>query len=442
VIASLSRQASTYNINAGLDESIKQSAVNICCANSFVNKSYGMIMTGDFVLIFMVVNMEQLTSFINNFIELSAEASPWLLLGLLIAGLMKAWVPSKILSKHLGKGKSAIVKAALIGAPLPLCSCGVIPVATELRRSGASAPATASFLVATPETGIDSVSVSYALLGPVFAIYRPFAAIMSAIITGLFVSTVKSEAIKHSVIKSEQATSSCCSSNTIKEETTSSCCSTKPQIEEIKTEPEVSSCCSTAAVSMIETQTIPPTLLDDLVGKTKTGVYYAATKLIDDIIIWLAIGLVFAAIIRTFLPQEFLLSYGSGLPAMLLMIAISIPMYICATASTPIAAGFIMAGLSPGTALVFMMAGPATNISTLGVIKNEMGGAVLVHYLFGVALCAIGFATLLDLGLNFFSIDITEQMAHSHEMLPQWFGLTCAALITFLAVKPLRKLVL
>jgi len=99
--------------------------------------------------------VEQLTSFINNFINLSAEASPWLLLGLIIAGLMKAWVPSKILSKHLGKGQSAIVKAALIGAPLPLCSCGVKPVATELRRCGASAPATASFLVAPPETGID-----------------------------------------------------------------------------------------------------------------------------------------------------------------------------------------------------------------------------------------------------------------------------------------------
>jgi len=423
-------------------ENMRQYKANIFSANSFVNKNHGMMATDDFVLLFMVVNMEQLTSFINNFIELSAEASPWLLLGLLIAGLMKAWVPSKILSKHLGKGKSAVVKAALIGAPLPLCSCGVIPVATELRRSGASAPATASFLVATPETGIDSVSVSYALLGPVFAVYRPFAAIMSAIITGLLVSTVKSESIKSPDIKSEQATSSCCSSNSIKEESTSSCCSTKPQTKEVKPEAEANSCCSIAAVSIAETTTVQPGSLDNIVEKTKTGVYYAATKLIDDIIIWLAIGLVFAAIVRTFLPQEFLLSYGSGLPAMLLMIAISIPMYICATASTPIAAGFIMAGLSPGTALVFMMAGPATNISTLGVIRNEMGSAVLVRYLLGVALCAIGFATLLDLGLNFFAIDITEQMSHSHEMLPQWFGLSCAALITFLAIKPIRKLVL
>jgi len=413
----------------------------------------------------MVVIMEHLYSLVDNFIDLSAEASPWLLLGLLIAGLMKAWVPSKILSKHLGKGKSAIVKAALIGAPLPLCSCGVIPVATELRRSGASAPATASFLVATPETGIDSVSVSYALLGPVFAIYRPFAAIMSAIITGLLVATTKEESIKTPVTTTKEGTTSCCSSTTTveplpKAENKSTCCKSQPikkaespvqssccsssSIENSYPQPSTqSSCCSSSATSSIaDVSLIEKSFISDFIEKTKTGVYYASTKLIDDIIIWLAIGITFAAIVRTFLPEEFLLNYGSGLPAMLLMIVISIPMYICATASTPIAAGFIMAGLSPGTALVFMMAGPASNISTLGVIKNEMGGAVLIRYLLGVALSALGFAMLLDYGLTFFAINITEQMSHSHEMLPQWFGLACACLIVLLGIKPLRRLVL
>ena len=161
----------------------------------------------------------------------------------------------------------------------------------------------------------------------------------------------------------------------------------------------------------------------------------------DDIILWLFIGLVFATLIRTFLPETFLLSYGSGLPAMLMMIVISIPMYICATASTPIAAGFILAGLSPGTALVFMMAGPATNISTLGVIKNEMGSQVLIHYLIGISFCAIAFGSLLDFGLTYFAIDIAQQMQHSHSLLPNWFGLFCAALLAFLAIKPLRKLI-
>lgn len=364
--------------------------------------------------------MEQLTLFINNFLDLSAEASPWLLLGLLIAGLMKAWVPSKILSNHLGQGKLAIVKAAFIGAPLPLCSCGVIPVATELKRSGASNSATAAFLVATPETGVDSVSVSYALLGPIFAVYRPIAAILSAIITGLLVATIKENKEDLEPIRTEVGSS-----------THSSCCSSK-KIAEVK-EQKTSCCATKKAVTNTK---------NSLFAKTKSGVYYASTKLIDDIIIWLLIGLIFATIIRTFLPTEFLLSYGSGLPAMLVMIVISIPMYICATASTPIAAGFIMAGLSPGTALVFMMAGPATNISTLGVIRNEMGTNVLIRYLLGVALSAIAFAMLLDFFLNFFAINISEQMQHSHELLPQWFGLSCTALIAFLAIKPLRNLLL
>jgi uncharacterized membrane protein YraQ (UPF0718 family) len=392
--------------------------------------------------------MEKLSELATNFVDLSVEASPWLLLGLLIAGLMKAWVPTKILSKHLGDSNKSIIKAALIGAPLPLCSCGVIPVATELRRSGASAPATASFLVATPETGVDSVSISYALLGPVFAIYRPITAIASAIITGFLVATIKPQDIKNSQSSTKNESScsttptvsSCCSSSTTPKTepkaeqvlaTKSSCCGSKipkPKVEEKTT------CCSTGNKTVIKNASA--------LQKTLQGVKYASTQLIDDIITWLAIGLIFATLVRTFLPESFLLSYGSGLPAMLMMIVISIPMYICATASTPIAAGFIMAGLSPGTALVFMMAGPATNISTLGVIKKEMGAKVLSRYLIGISVCAVAFGSLLDFGLTFYQINITDQMQHSHELLPYWFGLACALLIAFLAIKPLRKLVI
>lgn len=359
--------------------------------------------------------LEYLSALLTNFLALSAEASPWLLLGLLIAGLMKSWVPTQILSQHLGEGKLAIVKAAFIGAPLPLCSCGVIPVATELRRSGASASATSSFLVATPETGVDSVSVSYALLGPVFAIYRPITAIISAIITGLLVSTIKKEDIKLPK-DSKDKVKSCCSSKQ------------KPEPAPVK----ISCCDSKKSVNKSE----------NFLSKTISGIHYAATKLIDDIIIWLLVGLIFATLIKTFLPESFLLSYGSGLGAMLVMIAISIPMYICATASTPVAAGLILAGISPGTALVFMMAGPATNISTLGVIKNEMGSAVLIRYLLGISLSAIGFGLLFDSGLAFFKVNIVQQMQHSHELLPFWFGLSCAGLIAVLSIKPLRKLVL
>ena len=366
--------------------------------------------------------MDNFTDLINNFIELSAEASPWLLLGLLIAGLMKAWVPTQILSKHLGGGNKSIIKAALIGAPLPLCSCGVIPVATELRRSGASKSATAAFLVSTPETGVDSISVSYAMLGPIMAIYRPITAIASAIITGLLVSLIKESDTddKPEIPSVKKTVTPCCSKK-----------NSQPNIEVTK---EIKGYTS-SNVSTNNKQALA-------VDKTLQGIKYAATQLIDDIIIWLVIGLLFATLIKTFLPQEFLLSYGSGLGAMLMMILISIPMYICATASTPIAAGFILAGLSPGTALVFMMAGPATNISTLGVIKNEMGAKVLIHYLLGISLCAIAFGGFLDFCLNYYDINISEQMQHSHTILPYWFNLFCALLITFLAIKPIRKILI
>ena len=346
--------------------------------------------------------MEVTIRLLENLLALLVEASPWLILGLAIAGLMKTWLPSQLLSKHLGSGKMAIIKAAVFGAPLPLCSCGVIPVATELRRSGASAPATSSFLVATPETGVDSISVSYALLGPLFAIYRPIAAITSAIVTGFLVATAPEEKIK-----TEKVTS---------------CCDT-----ESNTKPEKTSCCNAKPEAPSAAQ------------KTIIGLKYAFSQLIDDLVKWLLVGLLFATIVRTFVPESFLTSHGSGILAMLLMIAISIPMYICATASTPVAAGFILAGVSPGTALVFMMTGPATNISTLGVIKSEMGKAVLIRYLIGISTCAIFFGSLLDWGIEYLAIDINQQMAHSHEVVPAWLGYLSALLLILFSIKPLRS---
>ncbi|MEW6999403.1 SO_0444 family Cu/Zn efflux transporter [Colwelliaceae bacterium BS250] len=364
----------------------------------------------------------------SNLFLLANEASPWLLLGLIIAGLMKTWVPTEILSKHLGQGNSAIVKAAFIGAPLPLCSCGVIPVATQLRRSGASAPATSSFLVATPETGVDSVSVSYALLGPIMAVYRPVTAIISAIFTGFLVATIKADDHVFTTPKTAEKTS-CCSSKG--SESPESIAAVDMQTAPVSKE---KGCCAGPAKG--------ETVKNSAKDKTLLGLKYAFTQLIDDLIKWLFIGLLFATLVRTFIPTEFLLSYGSGIVAMLIMIAISIPMYICATASTPIAAGFILAGISPGTALVFMMAGPATNISTLGVIKSEMGTKVLTRYLLGISISAISFGLLFDFLLQQFNIDITEQMNHSHEMLPAWFTVTCTTLLVVMAIKPLRRLFL
>ncbi|MGJ8694264.1 MAG: SO_0444 family Cu/Zn efflux transporter [Thalassotalea sp.] len=365
--------------------------------------------------------MSTLELFFLNFISLLNEASPWLLLGLIIAGLMKVCLPAKILSQHLGGGKLAIIKAAFIGAPLPLCSCGVIPVATELRRSGASKSATAAFLVATPETGVDSISVSYALLGPIFAIYRPIAAIFSAIFTGLLVLGEDNKQLNETT-KTEST-----SSDTAKQH---ACCSTAAPVKAVAK--ESSDCCSKTAAPQVQKQAV--------LEKIIYGLQYAATRLLDDLIIWLAIGLLFATTIKTFVPTSYLLEYGSGIIAMLMMVVISIPMYICATASTPVAAGLLMAGLSPGTALVFMLAGPATNISTLGVIKNELGTLTLIKYLTGVVVSALGFGLLLDWLVKFYDLNVVEHMQHSHSVVPVAITYLCSGLLVFLALKPLRQL--
>ena len=159
--------------------------------------------------------MNDIVMLFENFVILFADSAPWLLLGLLVAGVMHELVPISLLQKHMGSGDiKSIGKAAVIGAPLPLCSCGVIPAAVGLRRSGASKPATVSFLVSTPETGVDSVSVSYALLGPLFAIVRPISAVISAFYAGLMVKWFDTPATKESS-KSEKPASSCCSSKKI-----------------------------------------------------------------------------------------------------------------------------------------------------------------------------------------------------------------------------------
>lgn len=341
--------------------------------------------------------------FIEHFLTLFLESAPWLLLGLVLAGLLKVWVPTNLMNQQLGgHGFKATIKAALFGAPLPLCSCGVIPAAVGLRRAGASKAATTSFLVSTPETGIDSISVSYVLLGPFMAIVRPIAAISSAILAGVLVG--KDEET-HSGIQKE-----------IQEEKTSSCCS--------------SSCCGSAPK-----KEQPKRVID----KLGTALKAAATEFLDDTAFWLIIGLAFAALVQTYLPDEFLANWGNGLLAMLVMVVISIPMYICATASTPIAAGLLLAGVAPGAVLVFMMAGPATNIATLGVVAKELGRKALAGYLLGVLGGALIFGYLVDFLVARFNISVVPQIGPEHTLLPSWLTLTCGIILAVLIVISLTK---
>ena len=382
-------------------------------------------------------------TFFNNLLELSLEAAPWLVLGLIIGGLIKALIPTELLHKHLsGSGLPSIVKAALFGAPLPLCSCGVIPAALGLRRAGASKPATISFLVSTPETGIDSVSISYALLGPFMAIVRPIAAITSAITAGLLVgksedNVTAATSTAMSANASDKATqTSCCASEAAKPVVEASCCSAEklePKVEtsccaseKIEKEEVADSCCGSSDEIKMESHP------EGFLHKAWDGIVYSFVDLFDKVLFWLCIGLVFAAAVKTFVPVTFLAEWGSGLPAMLVMLVVGIPMYVCATASTPIAAGLLLAGVSPGTAMVFLMAGPATNISTIGVIGKELGKRSLIAYLTGVGVVALLTGFIVDYLVGKLSIDVQGQIAHNHDMVPP--VIAWAALLLLVAV--------
>ncbi|PCJ39079.1 MAG: hypothetical protein COA99_10790 [Moraxellaceae bacterium] len=344
-----------------------------------------------------------------NFFSLSLESAPFLVLGLIIAGLIHAWVSTERVAKQLGgKGFWPITKAALIGAPLPLCSCSVIPVTLGIHRSGASKGATVSFLVATPETGADSIAISYVLLGPFMAIVRPISAISSAIFAGLMVSFSKDQEL---AVEPEQKVS-CCSSD-----------KNEPEIEE-------KTCCSSTKV--VESKA---SIMSNAWMKTQSGLRYAFTDIFNDMIFWLFIGLFFAAIVKTYVPVSFLQQWGSGLGAMIVMVLVGIPMYICATASTPLAAGFLLAGLSPGTVLVFLLAGPATNMATLAIVKKELGSYALVSYLCGIVLSALGFGLLVDQLVIMFNIDILAQVDGTHEMVNPWIEWVTGGLLFVLAVR-------
>ncbi|MEC4728386.1 SO_0444 family Cu/Zn efflux transporter [Shewanella sp. D64] len=401
----------------------------------------------------------------TNFIDLFLDSAPWLLLGLFLAGMLKMFVPMAWMQKQLGgHGFKTVVKAAVIGAPLPLCSCGVIPAAVGLRRSGASKAATTSFLVSTPETGVDSVAVSYVLLGPFMAVVRPIAAVISAIVAGLLVGRDDSDepAVKSGAIKSEnQATASsasCCSNKETTKvqkapEKTSSCCSSKANEEVMEQTPKASCCGSskneqvslshnhsnTESESCCEsTQDIATELKGtSVISRIGKGLHFAATDLVRDTTVWLLVGLFFAALVQTYVPTDFMAKWGDGILAMLVMVVISVPMYICATASTPIAAGLLLAGVSPGAVLVFMLAGPATNIATLGVVVKEMGKRALFGYLGGVLGVALISGILVNYLVDTFGFEVMPQIGEQHNLLPSAIVYSSGVVLAILMLKVL-----
>ena len=329
--------------------------------------------------------MEQILHLIN-------EMAPYLLLGFLFAGLLHAFVPKGFFNRYLSKNSfSSVVYAALLGIPLPLCSCGVIPTAMSLRKEGASRGAVTSFLIATPQTGVDSIIATAAMLGIPFAVIRPVAALVTALFGGSLVNVLtRGEASKpeqeitkheeHDKAHEEEKPHCCC------------CCKKEEPKKEEPKEEERHDCCHTEHHETIEKR--------GCWARLQEALRYAFIEMVGDIGKWLVIGLVVAALITVFVSDDFFAVFKDNtLLSMLLVLAISIPMYICATGSIPIAVALMAKGLTPGAALVLLMAGPAANFASILVLRSKLGTRTLIAYILSIVIGAIACGLVIDYAL-------------------------------------------
>lgn len=313
-----------------------------------------------------------------DFWDTVAEMSPYLLFGFFVAGVLSVFVSQSLVERQLGgRGLWPLLKASLFGVPLPLCSCGVIPVSVSLHKHGASKGSTIAFLLSTPQTGADSILVTLSLLGPVFAVFRPVAALITGVIGGALVDIFE-PAGGVGEHPREKCTDECCSG-------------------------------------------------DHKRGKFLRTMKYGFVTLPRDIGRAMLVGLVIAAFISALVPEGFFAEYlGKGIFAMVIMMFLGIPVYVCATASVPVAAALIMKGLTPGAALVFLMTGPATNAASFITIWKAMGGKTALIYLVTVAGCALLGGIILDqitAGMNF------ETIMHHGRMLPEIVGYASAVVL-------------
>ncbi len=345
----------------------------------------------------------------NEVLHIINEMAPFLLLGFLIAGVMHAFIPGGFYSKFLSKKNfRSVLNAALLGIPLPLCSCGVIPTAMSLRKEGASHGAVVSFLIATPQTGVDSISATYSLMGLPFAIVRPIAALFTALFGGLLANRIGSDSV---VEKTEETETCCChhKEKQHKEEEKSCCCHHKEEQEEVH-----DCCCHHAEADKGM----------NFVEKMKVALEYAFVDMMEDIGKWLIVGLIIAGLITVFVPATaFAIFVNNTWLSMLLVLIISIPMYVCATGSIPIAVALMMKGLTPGAGLVLLMAGPAANMASILVIRNRLGSKTLFAYLLSIVAGAVLFGCVIDFALptEWFGVDaLTASCCEESTVWWQW----------------------
>ncbi len=312
--------------------------------------------------------MNIIYEFLKEIVFFFNEISVYLLFGFLMAGLLHIVFPESIVRKHLGSNSfGSVVKATLFGIPLPLCSCGVIPVATSLKKSGASKGSIVSFLITTPQIGADSFMITYSLIGWIFAMFRIAASAITALLAGIFINIFNKKDKK--------------------------------------------------------SEAQPPFNLNSKNGykeRIKTIFSYIEYELLGSIVNALVVGILIAGCIAVLIPEGFFEKYlGSQYLSMILMLVVGIPMYVCASASTPIAASLLMKGISPGAALIFLLTGPATNAANISTVIKIVGKKSAVIYLAAISLVSLGLGVLLNSVSAKIGIEkIVAQ--HQHDFLPGW----------------------
>ena len=338
--------------------------------------------------------------------ETLVEMAPYIGLGFLMAGILHIFVAPQVIVKYLGKGRiKSVIYAALLGIPLPLCSCGVLPTTAGLKKQGANNGAAMSFMIATPETGVDSIAVTYALLDPIMTIFRPISAFFTAMTAGI---------IENFLGKSYQE-------------------SRQEILPDLTC--KVDGCC--------DGKNCPPEVHrrhHSFGEKLYASLRYGFGEILNDIASWLLLGIAIAGVITVLIPDEFLKTYlQGGMDSMLIMLVVGIPFYICATASTPIAAALILKGVSPGAALVFLLAGPATNAATLSVVYGLFRKRATAIYLGSIALCSVFMGLLLDNIYTWFQISASSVAGTAGELIPHWFSTMAAICLLGLLVNSIVK---
>ena len=305
-----------------------------------------------------------IATYLHALLTMLTEMAPYLILGFLIAGILHVYIPGHVLARWLGGNDlKSVVYASMIGVPLPLCSCGVIPAGLSIHREGASKGSTVSFLISTPQTGVDSILVTYSLLGLPLAVLRPIIAFATGILGGWAVNLFAPGTGRQAKVLSRSAVGG----------------------------------------SRV---------------KNPGGVFsYAFGSFMDEIADWLIIGLILAAVIAVLIPDDFFQSavFSGTFTGMLIILAASVPFYICATGSVPIAAALMMKGLDVGSVVVFLMAGPATNIASLILISKNLGMRVASIYLSAIISGALisGLAINEFLPASLFTTPIATDGLHS-----------------------------